>query len=109
MPWKSTYKYARISPRKARLVLDMIRGADVSEALDILRFTPNRAADMISKCLTSAVANANEADADPDRLYVQECQVDEGPTMRRIRPKDRGRAHLIRKRTSHIVVVVDED
>lgn len=109
MPWKSTYKYARISPRKARLILDMIRGADVSEALDILRFTPNRAAGMISKVLTSAVANANEADADPDRLFVSQCHVNEGPTMRRIRPKDRGRAHLIRKRTSHIVVEVDED
>jgi large subunit ribosomal protein L22 len=109
MPWKSTHKYARISPRKARLIIDMIRDRDVSEALDILRFTPNRAAEMISNCLTSAVANANEADADPDRLFVSEARVDEGPTMKRIRPKDRGRAHLINKRTSHIVVVVDED
>jgi large subunit ribosomal protein L22 len=109
MAWKATHKYARISARKARLIIDMIRGRDVDEALSILQFTPNRAAPMISKTLTSAVANANEAEADVEMLYVKEARIDEGPTMKRFRPKDRGRAHSILKRTSHITVVVEED
>ena len=109
MAWTSTYKYARISARKVRLIVDMIRGRDVDEALNILRFTPNRAAPMISKVLTSAVANANEAEADVETLYVKEARVDEGPTIKRFHPKDRGRAHSIRKRTSHITLVVEQD
>jgi large subunit ribosomal protein L22 len=109
MAWKATHKYARISARKARLIIDMIRGRDVDEALSILQFTPNRAAPMISKTLTSAVANANEAEADVEMLYVKEARIDEGPTIKRFRPKDRGRAHSILKRTSHITVVVEED
>ena len=87
----------------------MIRGRDVQDALNILKFLPHRAAGMISKVLTSAVANANEAEADVERLYVQEARVDEGPTIKRWRPKDRGRAFMIRKRTSHIVVAVEEE
>ncbi|MFP4353688.1 MAG: 50S ribosomal protein L22 [Phycisphaerae bacterium] len=109
MAWKATYKFARISARKARLIIDMIRNRDVDEALSILQFTPNRAAPMISKVLTSAIANANEAEADVETLFVKEARVDEGPTMKRFRPKDRGRAHSILKRTSHITVVVEQD
>jgi large subunit ribosomal protein L22 len=97
-----------MSARKARLMADLIRGRHVQEALNILKFSPNRAAGMVSKVLTSAVANANEAEADVERLYVQEAFVNEGPTMKRWRPKDRGRAHPIMKRTSHITVVVEE-
>jgi large subunit ribosomal protein L22 len=91
------------------LIADLVRGRGVQDALNILRFTPNRAAGMISKTLTSAVANAAEAEADADRLVVQEIRVDSGPTMKRFQPKDRGRAHRILKRSSHIVVVVDEE
>jgi len=109
MGWQAKHRYARISARKARLVTDLIRGRDVQDALNILKFTPNRAAVMISKVLTSAIANANEAEADVDRLYVDEAYVDEGPTIKRWHPKDRGRAHPIMKRTSHITVVVEEE
>ena len=107
MPWQASHRYARISPRKARLVVDLIRGRDVQDALNVLKFTPNRAADMVEKVLTSAVANANEAEADVDELFVDEARVDPGPTIKRFRHKDRGRAHPILKRTSHILVVVD--
>lgn len=108
MAWQAAHNYARISPRKARLVADLIRGRDVQDALDILKFTHNRAAGMFAKVLTSAVANANEAEADVDLLYVRDASADEGPTMKRWRPKDRGRAHPINKRTSHLRVAVEE-
>jgi large subunit ribosomal protein L22 len=109
MAWKATHRFARISPRKARLIADMVRGRDVQDALNILKFTPNRAAAMISKVLTSAVANANEQEADVNLLYVEDARVDDGPTTKRIRPKDRGRAYLILKRTSHISVIVEQE
>ena len=109
MPWKAKHRYARISFRKVRLMVELIRGRDVQEALNLLKFTPNRSAAMVSKVLTSAVANAGEAEADTERLIVKEARVDKGPTMKRFRPKDRGRAHDIHKRTSHIVVVVEEE
>lgn len=108
MAWQATHRYARISARKARLIVDLIRGRQVQDALNILKFTPNRAAGMISKVLTSAIANANEAEADVEALVVSEARVDEGPTIKRFRPKDRGRAHSIMKRTSHIHVAVNE-
>jgi len=107
MPWQAKHRYARISARKVRLIVDMIRGEDVQDALNILKFSPHRAAGMISKVLSSAIASANEAEADTEELVVLEARVDEGPTIKRIRPKDRGRAHQIFKRTSHITVVVD--
>ncbi len=109
MAWVAKHRYARIAPRKARLIADMVRGLDVQDALNVLKFTPNRAAPMISKVLTSAVANANEAEADVELLVVSEIRIDEGPTMKRFRPKDRGRAHSILKRTSHIQVAVKEE
>ncbi|MFW6154548.1 MAG: 50S ribosomal protein L22 [Planctomycetota bacterium] len=109
MAWLSKHRFARISARKARLVADMIRDADVDEALDILKFTPNRAASMLDKVLRSAIANADNDEADVTRLFVQKAYIDEGPTIPRFRPKDRGRAHPIRKPTSHITVVVEED
>ena len=109
MAWKATHRFARISARKARLIADMIRGRDVQDALNVLKFSPNRAAVMVSKVLTSAIANANEGEADVDLLYVKEARIDEGPTMKRWRPKDRGRAHPIMKRTSHINVVVEQE
>ena len=105
MPWQAKHRYARISSRKVRLVAGLIRGREVQDALNILKFTPNRAAVLVSKVLTSAVANANENEADVDRLYVDRAFVDDGPTIKRWRPKDRGRAHPIMKRTSHITLV----
>jgi len=109
MAWKATHRFARISPRKARLIADMIVGRDVQDALNILKFSPHRAAVMVSKVLNSAISNANEQEADVDLLYVQQARVDPGPTIKRIRPKDRGRAHMILKRTSHISVVVEQE
>jgi len=108
MAWTAKHRFARISPRKARLVIDLIRGKPVDEALNILKFTRKRAAVFIDKVLRSAIANADEQEADVDRLYVKEARVDPGPIMYRWRPKDRGRAHPIRKRFSHIIVTVEE-
>ncbi len=109
MGWIAKHRFARISSRKVRLMADLIRGRDVQDALNVLKFSPQRSAGMLSKVLTSAVANANENEADVEALYVQEVRVDEGPTIKRFRPKDRGRAHPIMKRTSHIVVVVEAE
>jgi large subunit ribosomal protein L22 len=108
MAWQAKHRFARISARKARLIIDLVRGRNAQDALNILKFTPHRAAGMISKVLTSAVASANEAEAEVDRLYVLDARVDEGPPMKRFQPKDRGRTHPILKRSSHITVVVEE-
>lgn len=106
--WRAVYRFARITARKARLVADLIRGRHVNEAMDILRFTDKKAGALVDKVLRSAMANANEQEADVRRLYVKESRVDEGPVFKRFRPKDRGRAHSILKRMSHITVVVAE-
>lgn len=108
MPWTATHKFARIAPRKTRLVVDMIRGKKVQDAMNLLRFTRKRAAVLINQVLKSAVANADEQEADVSRLIVSECRIDPGPTMHRFQPKDRGRAHPIKKRSSHIIVTVDQ-
>jgi len=108
MPWTAKHRYARISERKARLVVDLIRGRQCDEALEVLRFTHRRAAPMVNRVLRSAMASANEAEAAMGKLYVANVWVDGGPIIKRFRPKDRGRAHSIHKRTSHIVVTVDE-
>jgi len=108
MAWQGTHRFARISARKARLVVDMIRGLEVTDAMNVLKFSPNRAASMLSKALQSAVANADNAEADVENLFIERAFVNEGPTIKRFHPKDRGRAHPIRKRTSHITVVVEE-
>jgi len=106
--WKSTHRYARISPRKARLVTQLITDRPVSEALDLLKFTKKRGSVMVDKVLRAAMADADEQEADVRKLFVHEARVDEGPTIKRFQPKDRGRAHPILKRTSHIVVSVGE-
>jgi len=107
--WKAVHRYARISPTKVRPVVDLIRGRDVNEAMNILQFTPNRAAAMVRKALASAIANADEAEADVELLVVDEAFVDEATAIKRFRPKDRGRAFPIRKRNSHITIVVEEE
>jgi large subunit ribosomal protein L22 len=104
---KATAKYVRISPYKVRVVLDLIRGHDVIEATNILRFCERDAAITIGKVLHSAVSNAgNNDDIPAEELYVSACYADEGPTIKRFRPRARGRTGAIRKRTSHITVVV---
>jgi large subunit ribosomal protein L22 len=106
---KAVGKHLRIAPRKARIVINEIRGKNVGEAAAILKFTPKRAAEYISKILHAAVANAgHNYEMDTESLYVAEVYVDEGPTMKRFRPRAMGRASKIRKRTSHITVVLRE-
>jgi large subunit ribosomal protein L22 len=106
--WSATHRYARISPRKARLVIDMLRGMDCNAAVDLLRFNHQRSAAYILNVLRSAMVNADEQEADMSRLFVAEARVDGGPYYRRFRPKDRGRAHPIAKRTSHLIIKVSE-
>ena len=99
-------RYVRVSPQKARLVADMVRGQDVDDALKVLKFTHKRTAPMISKLIASAMANATVKDpgVDVDALYVKTIQVDGGPVLRRFLPRAQGRATRILKRTSHITV-----
>ncbi len=104
--WRASSRFARISPRKARLVVDLIRGLDCADALNVLRFNPKRPAVDIARTLKSAMANADEQEADMGRLYIAEARVDAGPTMIRWRPKDRGRAHPILRKTSHVHIVL---
>jgi len=100
-------KYIRMSASKARAVLDLIRGLDVAQADQVLQFCERDASIPIRKCLASAIANAEHNDSQlPDELYVSACYADEGPTLKRWRPRARGRATRIRKRTCHIVVIV---
>jgi large subunit ribosomal protein L22 len=106
---KAIARYVRISPRKVRQVVDLIRGKKVSDALAILQFTPKGATEPVTKVLQSAVANAeHNYEMDTDALFVKEVFVDQGPTLKRIKPRAMGRADQIRKRTSHITVVVGE-
>jgi len=106
---KAVAKYVRVSPRKARAVVDLIRGKKVDEALAILRYTPNKASAAVAKVLKSAVANAeNNLQLNRDDLYVSACYVDQGPSLKRVMPRAQGRADIIKKRSSHITVRVGE-
>lgn len=104
----SVFKYHRGSPRKARLLADMIRGKNVIDAQNMLTFTPKRAAVDVKKALEAAVTEAEINEADTSTLIVSVSCVDEGPIMKRFQPKDRGRAHPIMKRMSHITIGVEE-
>ncbi|MDD3613820.1 MAG: 50S ribosomal protein L22 [Clostridiales bacterium] len=105
----ATARYVRISSRKVKIVIDMIRGKKVDEALNILEFTPKAAALPVKKLLQSAIANAeNNLDLDPSNLYVAEVYANQGPTLKRYRPRAHGRATPIMKRTSHIGIVLDQ-
>ncbi|MDQ7793418.1 MAG: 50S ribosomal protein L22 [bacterium] len=109
MEGRAVARYLRIAPRKARVVINLIRGKPVDQALAILRFTPKRASFLIEKVLLSAVANAeHNRDLARGSLYVAEGSVDQGPTHKRWHPRMRGQAFSIKKRTSHITVVVRE-
>ena len=101
------HRFARISPQKARLIANQVRGKDVASALEILTFSNKKAADLVKKVLESAIANAEHNEgADIDDLNVSKIFVDEGPTMKRIMPRAKGRADRILKRSSHITVIV---
>lgn len=114
MEAKAKLRLARVSPQKARLVADLVRGRDVGEAIEILAFTRKKSAPMIKRLVESAVANAEHVaqqrnlNLDVDDLYIKEIYVDQGPTLRRFRPRARGMATRIQKKTAHITVVLAE-
>ncbi len=109
MEARATAKYIRISHRKMRFICDMVRGKDVDEALAILKFTPKKGARELEKVVKSAAANAeNNFELDRDKLFVSKVTVDQGPTLKRWRPRAKGAAYKILKRTSHINVTVKE-
>ena len=106
---RATLKFARISSRKIKIVADLIRGKDVDEALAIMKFTPKASSEVLEKLLKSAIANAeNNHDMKHENLYVAEIFANQGPTLKRIRPAAKGSAVRIRKRTSHITIVLKE-
>ncbi len=106
---RAKLSYARISSRKVKAVIDLIRNKNVGEAMAILKLTPKAAAELVEKLLKSAIANAeNNFGMDAEKLYVAEIYANQGPTLKRVRPRAQGRAFRIRKRTSHITVVLKE-
>ena len=109
MEARAKLSYARISPRKVKIVLDLIRNKPGGTALGILKNTPKAASELLEKLLDSAIANAtNNHEMDAEKLYVAECYANQGPTLKRVRPRAQGRAFRIRKRTSHITLVLKE-
>ncbi len=107
MAYTNVHRGARISPKKARPVADQIRGKKAEDALTILRMSKRRGAYYLRKALEAAIANADQKEADVRNLWVTDVRVDDGQRMKRFQPKDRGRAHAIIKRTSHLTVAVD--
>jgi len=109
METRAVAKFVRISPRKIRLVMDQVRGKQIGEALNMLSFAPQRGARILKKLVNSAIANAEQnTGVDVDSLYIMRVYADEGPTLKRWRPRAQGRATSIRKRTSHLTVVLNE-
>jgi len=108
MEARAQARYVRVTPMKARRVVDLIRGRSAAEAQAILHYAPQAASEPVGKVLNSAIANAtNNAGLNEAELFISEARVDEGPTMKRFRPRAQGRAYRIRKRTSHITIVVE--
>jgi large subunit ribosomal protein L22 len=108
MEARAQARYVRVTPRKARRVVDLIRGLPAAEAQAVLRFAPQRASEPVGKVLASAIANAEHNNKlDPETLVISRAYVDEGPTLKRFRPRAQGRAYRVNKRTSHITVVVE--
>jgi large subunit ribosomal protein L22 len=109
MSVKASLKFARMAPRKIRLVVDLVRGKDVNEAIQILSFTNKKSAPIIKKLLQSAVANADQKKTiDVDTLFIKHISVDQGPTLKRYMPRAMGRASEIKKKTSHVNLVLEE-
>jgi large subunit ribosomal protein L22 len=111
MEARAKARYVRVTPRKARRVVDMIRGLPADEAQAVLQFAPQAASEPVAKVLASAIANADQIGGrgDRDMLWVRRAWVDEGPTLKRFRPRAQGRGYRILKRTSHITVIVSDD
>ena len=109
MEAKAVAKYVKMSPIKLKPVTDLVRGKDLNEALNILKFTPGKGSEIVEKVVKSAAANAeNNFDMNPDNLYVAEVYAHQGPTMKRIRPRAQGRAYRILKRSCHISIILNE-
>ncbi len=109
MEVKASARYVRIAPRKVRVVIDLVRGKSVNEALALLKFVPKRASEPVAKVIASAAANAeHNFNLNRDNLIISQAYVDQGPTLKRYRPRARGQAFPILKRTSHITVMVKE-
>jgi len=108
MGYRASHQYARISPRKAGMVMGMIRGMPLEEALRALDFSPRRAATLIAKVLRSAMANADEQEADLELLYVADARADQGPVLKRMKPRARGSADVRRRPTCHLMVELEE-
>lgn len=109
MEAKATAKYVRMSPIKLKPIADLVRGKDLNEALNILKFTPGKGSEIVEKVVQSAAANAeNNFDMNPDNLYVAEISANQGPTMKRFRAGAQGRASMILKRSSHVAVTLKE-
>ncbi len=109
MKTKAAARFIRISPRKIRLVMDQVRGMQVEQAISKLAFAPQKGARILKKLISSAVANAEQdTNVDVDALYIKQIYADEGPILKRWRPRAQGRATRIRKRTSHLTVILDE-
>jgi large subunit ribosomal protein L22 len=109
MESKAIIRYARITPRKARRVVNLIRNKNAGDAVLYLRFMPYRAAKTVEKLLKSAMANAEKKAVNPDEMKIVKAYVDQGPVMKRVEPRAQGRANVIRKRTSHITLVLSEE
>ena len=106
---RAVAKYVRVSPRKVRLIMDQIRGKNVEEAMNLLSFSPQKGAGILKKLLNSAIANAQQnSDVDIDSLYIHRIYANEGPVLKRFRPRAMGRATRIIKRTSHLTIGLDE-
>ena len=109
MEVKAVARFVRLSPRKARLIMDQIRGKQVEEAINLLTFAPQKSAFVIKKLVNSAVSNAEQnTELDVDKLYIKRIFADQGPSLKRFRARALGRASRIRKRTSHLTVVLEE-
>jgi len=109
MGYRASHQYARISPRKVGLVMDMIRGKPLEDALRVLDFSPRRAAKMVAKLLRSAMANADEQEADLEALYVRDARADQGPVLKRVSPRARGAADILHRPTCHLMVELEEE
>ncbi len=109
MGYQASHNYARISPRKVGLVMDLIRGKPLEDALRVLDFSPRRASKMVAKLLRSAMANADEQEADLEALYVRDARADQGPVMKRLSPRARGAADILHRPTCHLTVELEEE
>lgn len=108
MEVKAVTRYVRISPQKVRMLIDAVKGKPVDAGINVLQFMPQKAAGILGKTLKSAVANADQQEIDVDSLFIKNVFVDQGPSLKRFRPRARGRGSRILKRTSHITVIVAE-